>query len=82
MNISDKVLENIVSGVVQAIDNGSDDCDLHLNFFKDVVADVCNFRKTLERISVMEHAVDCTWKTGYCDCPVEVALEALKEDDK
>lgn len=27
MNISDKVFENIVNGVVQAIDNGSDDCD-------------------------------------------------------
>lgn len=81
MIVSNEVFSNIVNGVMRAIKFGSDDCDLHLNFFKDIVTDVCNFRKTLERISIMEHADDCAWKTGYCHCPVEVALEALKEDE-
>ena len=76
MNVSEKVFNNIVDEVVEILDS-----TLHTNFLYDLVNDVHNFRKTLEDISVMDHSCDCPWKAGACHCPVEVALEALKEDE-
>lgn len=81
MIISDKVFDNIVDGVIEALENDKVKCTLHTNFLYGLVADVRNFRKTLKAISVMDHADDCAWKTGYCHCPVEVAQEALKVDE-
>ncbi|HDY89001.1 MAG TPA: hypothetical protein ENH82_12920 [bacterium] len=83
MIISDKVFGDIVNSVLLAIKSGSDDCNLHLNFFQDIVIDVCNFRKTLEDIVEMGHACDCPGIDGGpdCQCPVGVAKATLKEGE-
>lgn len=81
MIISNKVFENIVEEMIEALKKNGTKCPLYTNFLYDLVDDVRNFRKTLERISIMKHADDCAWQTGYCHCPVEVAQEALKGDE-
>ncbi len=45
MNISDKVFNNIVDEVIEALENDKVKCTLHTNFLHDLVADVHNFRK-------------------------------------
>lgn len=79
MNISEKVFNNIIDGIVEALDSST----LHTNFLYDLVNDVHNFRKVLEDISKTRHACDCPAVDGGidCFCPVGVAQEALKEDE-
>jgi len=83
MNISNKVFDNIVDGVIEALENDKVKCTLHTNFLYDLVRDVRNFRKTLEHIVEMKHACDCPAVEGGpdCWCPVKIAQEALKGDE-